>query len=315
MAVQSLEPAARGTVAQTWIAHSLEAAFFVKAVPIGRYSGLLERAVPIQHRLWRAGFSQMGPPIPTRSGALTFPLGDHILAVYAVVPGFVSFDFPVEPFADLLAALHGTAVDVDGQVETFEIDAVARAEPVVAAALVQPEPDPLILAARETLDLIAPTLERDKAEARQARDALRRRALAGALPMVVTHYDAHHNVMIAPDGRLNLVDWDELMLAPRERDTWTQLVQPHRATRFLERYRDTAPNYEPDIDALRHYVLTWYFEEIEGLLAPMLDSAVEAETRARYLGWFQSSVEELHEVLRRLERGERPWEPPHTEDR
>ena len=302
--VDNLEPGERGTVAETWVVASPVGRFFVKSVPVGRYSTLLGRAVPIQARLWDAGYIQMNRPIATTSGTLTVEMGTHILVVYDCIDGVATNDYPFEPYVDLLSTLHQTKVAVDDQIETFDIDSAARAESVVKAALARRDRDPLVDAVRAALERLGPSLERDIAEAHRTRLAL---AARPNLAMVITHNDAAGNVMIRTDGRLCLVDWDELLLAPPERDTWRHLVDPVRAAAFLTCYRRTVPDHEPDVDAVRHYLLTWYFEEIEGLISPIVEPGTTPKVRARYWRWFQGSVPPLHEALRRLEQGDRPW--------
>ena len=85
------------------------------------------------------------------------------------------------------------------------------------------------------------------------------------------------------------------------------MVDPGQAPRFLARYRRTVPHYEPNADVLRHYLLKWYFEEIEGLGSPVLDRTNTPEVRAQWSRWFQGAVPRLDGTLRRLEAGEQPW--------
>lgn len=78
-------------------------------------------------------------------------------------------------------------------------------------------------------------------------------ALAAALDKqnwVVTHGEPHAgNVMIAEDGRLRLIDWDTVTVAPPERDLW---------------HLTPAPG---DPDALRLYRLRWELTDIAGFVA------------------------------------------------
>src|SRR5687767_2799121 len=96
--LETMEPGERGTVAETWVVRSRQGSFFVKAVPVGRYSDLLERSLPSQVRLWDAGFTQMSRPIPATSGALSTPLDGHLVVVYDLVDGIATNDYPFEPY-------------------------------------------------------------------------------------------------------------------------------------------------------------------------------------------------------------------------
>ena len=276
----------------------------MKAVPVGRYSIALERSIVTQVRLWEAGFRQMARPIPATDGSLTTPLGDHVIVAYDCIDGVATSEYPLVAFVDLLAGLHRMPVSAEDEVERFDQDTTALVVPFVAAVRADRGSDRMVRIVQETLEGLGPSLDRDIATAQDLRASLARRT---DLSMVVTHYDAPGNVMVEPGGRLVLVDWDELLVAPRERDTWSQLIEPETAATFLMHYRRSWPHYEPDVDALRHYLLKWYFEEIEGLGGTVLDDGASAEERSRYLRWFSGAVAHLHDALRRLDRGEWPW--------
>ena len=77
-------------------------------------------------------------------------------------------------------------------------------------------------------------------------------ASAGSSPpkgsrQVLCHGDLHAwNVLVVSDNHLWIVDWDEAVLAPRERDLMFVvggighgLVRPHDTERFLQGYGET----------------------------------------------------------------------------
>ncbi len=102
------------------------------------------------------------------------------------------------------------------------------------------------LAQREEIDTMV-------ARAGQLADDLRRRAL----PFVLCHTDLHvGNVLLGPDGELVVVDWDNPLLAPKERDlmfvgggvgaTWDVAAEE---AAFYDGYDPT----EIDLTALAYY--------------------------------------------------------------
>ena len=113
---------------------------------------------------------------------------------------------------------------------------------------------------------------------------------------VLCHADLHtFNVLVEPGGGLWIVDWDEAILAPRERDLMfvvrgisDRLVAPADTGRFLEGYGDAT--LDPDL--LGYYRLAWavqdiaaYGEEVTGL--PWLGE----ESRAAAVDGFMSLFE------------------------
>ncbi|HEX2184482.1 MAG TPA: phosphotransferase, partial [Chloroflexota bacterium] len=111
---------------------------------------------------------------------------------------------------------------------------------------------------------------------RQRRDEIRalldraahlgRRLQATAPPQVLCHGDIHTwNLLIDTAGRLWIVDWDETVLAPRERDLMfvvgglsTGLVKPHQEAWFFAGYGATTV----DPLALAYYRSSWALGDI-----------------------------------------------------
>ena len=113
---------------------------------------------------------------------------------------------------------------------------------------------------------------------------------------VLCHADLHtFNVLVEPGGGLWLVDWDEAILAPRERDLMfvvggisDRLVAPADTERFLEGYGDAAV----DPDLLGYYRLAWavldvaaYGDEVTGV--PWLSEESRAASVDGFMGLFE----------------------------
>jgi spectinomycin phosphotransferase len=98
-------------------------------------------------------------------------------------------------------------------------------------------------------------------------EELGRRRKEGHGPFVLCHADAHvGNVLVQPDGAIWLVDWDQPILAPRERDLMFVLGpalrgvlpgSPEEAA-FFEAYGPVAP----DPLALAYYRYEWAVQDI-----------------------------------------------------
>jgi spectinomycin phosphotransferase len=111
----------------------------------------------------------------------------------------------------------------------------------------------------------------------QRADVLGRRLARGSFPQVLCHADLHTwNVLVDGDQRPWLVDWDEAIMAPRERDLMfvvggiaRDLVRPGDTGRFLQGYGDT----RVDPRLLAYYRAAWAVQDIAAyaeqvLLAP-----------------------------------------------
>jgi spectinomycin phosphotransferase len=111
----------------------------------------------------------------------------------------------------------------------------------------------------------------------QRADASGPRLARGSFPRVMCHADLHTwNVLVDADRRLWLVDWDEAILAPRERDLMfvvggiaRDLVRPGDTDRFFQGYGQASV----DPRLLAYYRCAWAVQDIaayaeEVLLAP-----------------------------------------------
>lgn len=105
------------------------------------------------------------------------------------------------------------------------------------------------------------------------------RSISPALPLVLCHADLHTwNILVDDAQQLWLVDWDEVMLAPKERDLMfviggiaRDLVSPHQTACFLQGYGQTKIH----TPALAYYRYAWAVQEIaawgeSALLTPTL---------------------------------------------
>jgi len=84
-------------------------------------------------------------------------------------------------------------------------------------------------------------------------------------PWVVTHGEPHNaNVLRDPDGTVQLVDWDTVLIGPRERDLWMTL---DAGLAGWDEYRDVVGDVSLDEQALALYRERWALAEICGYAA------------------------------------------------
>ncbi|MBZ0288556.1 MAG: aminoglycoside phosphotransferase family protein [Anaerolineae bacterium] len=170
------------------------------------------------------GVAHIIAPIPAQNGALWAEIGAFQVTVYPFVTGKDGYEITLSDrhwieFGQTFKGIHTATLppEVTARIprETYSDsfrDSVRRFQAQVEET---PFDDPVSAALAKLL--------KDK---RAIVDTLVRRAerLAGVLqrqppPFVLCHADIHAgNLLIEPNGTLHVVDWDTMILAPKERD-------------------------------------------------------------------------------------------------
>lgn len=186
-------------------------------------------AVALLGFLAGAGPTRVLAPLPTRTGRLATEVGGHGMVLFPFVEGANGFHAALTggQWADLgraLAAVHGAEPPpaLRGRIRTEAYSPVwrDRLRPYLAAALDHPEPEFSALdpVAREMLATLR-TRHADLARILARAEELALAMAASERPFVLCHGDIHAgNVMLAGDGEIFVVDWDNPVMAPRERD-------------------------------------------------------------------------------------------------
>lgn len=250
-----------------------DAAYFVKL----RRGGVNEAGLRVPHALRESGISHVVAPLSSVDQRLWTPLGDYALILYPFLEGRTGMEVGLsEPqwieFGTVVKQIHAATLppDLAGMVrrEAYapQWDGVVRHLGAVRE-----------LGERIAVGSFGDPIQRElaaywRARAAQIRavvdraDDLGRRLRRAALPPVLCHADLHTgNVLLDAEGRLWIVDWDEVVYAPKERDLTfvrggisRELVGPREEELFFQGYGHTAV----DPLALAYYRTTWAVQDI-----------------------------------------------------
>jgi len=292
--VSALEFLALGHDAHAWTFRATtngDDALFVK---------IRRRIDPARLRLARfledAGFDAIVAPLATTDGATSVPIDALHLVVYPFVEGSLAAEVGLNDaqwieYGRIVAALHGSRLSpelaealpkeafipawteafrqVDARISAFTGDDPVRRE--------------LVTYWREHHDQIARIAAR--AEALGARLRATLAATGGTQPgFVPCHGDIHtHNLLVQPGGRLRVIDWDEALLAPRERDLMFVMGSPiglAPGERELARFEQGYGRLDVDPVRLAFYHLDWASQDITGYAEQAMLDDISAESRA-----------------------------------
>lgn len=272
-------------------------AYFVKLRAAGGFS-LPSLAVP--HFLHRQGVPHILAPIPTAEAQLWVDLGSFALSLYPFLTAQTAASAGLSEqqwhtLGTTLRQIHTCplppALEQLVRRETFvparraTLDQLATA--VATQALAGPAAQRLAAFWQTRQGEIHALLERADALAAQLHQA--------KLPLALCHADLHTwNVLVDDTRQLWVVDWDEVLLAPKERDLMfciggiaTGLVRPHETASFLAGYGAATI----DQLALTYYRYAWAVQDMaayaeQACFAPDVSAAARAEAANDFIGLF-----------------------------
>lgn len=212
-------------------------------------------------------------PIAARDGAILRRLDDQYAV--CVLPFLAGRSYPFGPYPDarlrglaldMITALHRSTPAVRGRTPQHVLGFGGRGD--LNAFLLEPDRPwhggPFSSAAHRLLATRATDLARLAA----GFDHLADRTKPARADTVITHGEPHPANVMSVDGRLALIDWDTVAIAPPERDVsliaaaGQQGVDSYQIDRYqIDRYHK-ATGRELDLAVIILYRLRWYLDDV-----------------------------------------------------
>ncbi|MBI1297242.1 phosphotransferase [bacterium] len=248
-----------------------------------RRGPVYEPALTVPRLLVEQGITAVVAPLPSLTGLLWIPVSNFVLTLYPFVEGRTGMDAGLsEPqwtsLGAILRQVHGFGPQSAGlgdvRPESFVpawLDAVQSIQQRIAR---EEYVDPLAAAFAASWRARADEIQRICARAA----ALGRLTAARNLPLVLCHTDIHTaNVLVDPRGHLHVVDWDQPLFAPKERDLMFFLdggpesytANPH----FFRSYSADKTDIEIDWIAFAYYRYEWVVQELGDYAVRVLGNA------------------------------------------
>ena len=192
-------------------------------------------AVDLPRFLFEQGVAEIIPPLVARSGRLSADLDPYRVIVYPYIEGRNGNELALSPrqweaFGAAVRRLHtavlppalSAAIPRETYTPRWRQSLLACLERAEAGAPVDPVAAQVVAYLRQRRAEILDLVERTERFAQALR--------AARPPLVACHTDLHaHNILIDGHDHLYIVDWDDPILAPKERD----LMFPGGAQGFL----------------------------------------------------------------------------------
>jgi spectinomycin phosphotransferase len=265
--VKSLEflPLGYDAMAGVYRVHADED-FFLKA----KRKGVSQASLAVPHFLKSKGIEQIVAPIATKNNELSIQREGFTLILYPFIEGDTGMKLGMSnkqwfEYGEVLRAMHNVNVPDELAVmlhkETFVPKQDDLLQTVWEAAISQKFSLPCQHKLAEFIKSRLDEIIQFKLRGRELGKTLQGKNL----PFVLAHADIHTaNIMVSPDGRLHFVDWDDVQLAPKERDlmflTGNSIDGRTKAQEalFFEGYGET----EIDRLAMAYYRYDWGVQDM-----------------------------------------------------
>jgi spectinomycin phosphotransferase len=259
-------------------------------------------SLAIPHALHSQGIPHILAPLSTVTGTLWVGVDGFALSLYPFIEGHMGAD--VGLFGQQWRAFGTTVRQIHTDQLTLDLLQILRGETFVPSRR-----DVLTnLEAAIAEGDLAGSVQRELAAFWRSRqeqirtlvaraDALGRQLRKASLPHVLCHADLHTwNVLLDGEQEMWIVDWDETVLAPKERDLMfivggigRDLVSPHETMCFLQGYGDAAI----DPQALAYYRYAWAAQDIaaygeRAIFTPDLHEESRRDALRGLVGMFES---------------------------
>lgn len=239
----------------------------------GEYFLKLRRGAPklasliVSHHLRSCGVKNVVAPIPAKSGRLHALLDDYALVLYPYIQGESEWDMTLtavqwREWGAIMRSIHDLPLPVElAQHVPREVFAVKWLDKIesVEAALARNAYDGEVAHAvagiwRAKSDVIE--------NARRRYLSLGRRMEEKSTDFVLCHADIHTaNIIIDDAGALHIVDWDETLLAPKERDLMF-FIDDGCTVDTTDAFLSGYGHRSVDLLGLAYYKYDWVIQEL-----------------------------------------------------
>ena len=248
--------------------------------------------------LKQQGIQQVMAPLSTQDGEAWASADDFFFILYPFIAGERVIDVGMSDthwveFGSVLKKLHSMKLSLEflSQIkrETFIPKQLGFAKGLHAQVKVRKYDDPsqeeLAVFWLENYETIGTILERTESLAKRMQET--------NLEFILCHADIHTaNLLLTDDDKIYIVDWDETLLAPKERDLLFVIGSIFNDTSdgrwerlFFQGYGET----EVDPLALAYYRYDWCVEDMGEFAKDVFGREnLGEETKVNSIGWFKS---------------------------
>jgi spectinomycin phosphotransferase len=273
MHVEKLVPGPRQVIAQTYIIDdSSGKQYFCKIINHPLLIPGIIQTLPVVEQMYKNGINKICYPIHGDNG-LYFYTGQSLVVLFNYIPITQGINYNPYILGSMIANVHAITpkITVAAPLENFEFPNCEFFMESFESTLQSSSTD-IVVQQLKTL------LQEHEAEVHKYMDefaTIAARCKANTKSLVLTHGDLGNNILAKTPDDLYIIDWDEMRLAPAERDVFMN----DENAEFMAGYKSVRPDFIVDLELRRFCILQRYFERMSIYLAQILDNSTPEEYR------------------------------------
>jgi len=230
------------------------------------------KTLPVVARMHELGINSISYPLRAKNGWHCFR-DNKLIVIYNYIPANQGFNFDFHKLGQTIAQIH----DITSQIaqkppaENFDFPNGDLFDEQFKGTLTSTSTDPVIKALKKLLSEHEAEVYTDKNELIRLAALCKDQSSA----LVITHGDLSTNVLIKSPDDIYIIDWDEMRLAPAERDLWMLDERPS----FLIGYQSIRPDFQIDKNRRSFCILQYHFENMMLKFTEILNKERDAQER------------------------------------
>lgn len=276
LSVKSITDAPRQFVAETYFIETDKGKFFCKVIDKQLFIPGVIKSLPILKKLHDLGQNRINYPLATLHNNLFVMDNGSLVALFNYIEAPQSYDYDYFLFGKLLGEIHQLSeqLNLDTPKETFEFKHADTFENRLAE-LVELESSNISEQAASTL------LRKNQDNLLQLFEIFQNLSLMCQKKdwqMLLTHGDAPGNILVKSPTDFYIVDWDNILFAPAERDLWFLLDKND----FSHGYQSVRNDYEVNELSARYYLFSRYFNDLIEYWAEIFGKFSESHKKSNF---------------------------------
>lgn len=281
----SIVDAPRQFVAETYFINSSSGKYFCKIIDKQLFIPGIINSLPILKNINKLRFERISHPISTVTNSLHVVNKGILIVLFNFINAPQNYSYDNFSLGKLIAEIHDLTpkVTVNAPIESFYFKYVDSFKRKLNNII-------NLESSNKSENDLSDLMKNNNKELLKLYNKfmkLSNSCRSDNLAMVLTHGDAPGNILVKSPKDIYIIDWDDILLAPAERDMW--FLQDK--IEYLEGYVSVRSNYQINKNAATYYLFSRYFNDLVEYWTEILGEKEESHKETN----FQQLKKELFE--------------------